>query len=88
MKIERAQESTSEGRSSIFILISEGYSSLLDTLSSFKKGGAAVICPCCNRQKLLRAEGKWYCPACFRVYHQPPVYGVGRSRMTPVDFCK
>jgi hypothetical protein len=34
-----------------------------------------MICPFCYKHKLLQAEGRWYCPYCYRVYNYFPVYG-------------
>jgi len=34
-----------------------------------------MICPHCNKHRLLKAEGKWFCPQCFNVFHYLPLYG-------------
>ena len=34
-----------------------------------------MACPICNNHKLLRADGKWFCPHCYRVYAKLPLYG-------------
>ena len=34
-----------------------------------------MICPICSKHKLLKAEGKWFCPCCYQVYHDLPLYG-------------
>jgi hypothetical protein len=34
-----------------------------------------MYCPCCSRNKLLRADGKWFCPHCFQIYGHLPLYG-------------
>jgi hypothetical protein len=35
-----------------------------------------MVCPLCNKHKLLQAEEKWFCPYCFNVYHHLPLYGL------------
>lgn len=34
-----------------------------------------MICPHCNKHRLLKAEGKWFCPLCFNIFHYLPLYG-------------
>ncbi len=33
-------------------------------------------CPLCQRTVLLQVESSWYCPSCYHVYPNLPVYGL------------
>ncbi|HOJ77832.1 MAG TPA: hypothetical protein PLZ08_03010 [Bacillota bacterium] len=43
-----------------------------------------MLCPTCNRHRLLPADGKWFCPQCFQVYHSFPRYGIPSNKKGPI----